>query len=87
MREGISVIDNDLKLVPWNKRYLNIFNYPDDFIYIGCSASQLIQFNLSQQSYFIRDIAQQVENRIQFIKTGSRHNSEYKLNKNKNTYT
>ncbi|PKG85619.1 hybrid sensor histidine kinase/response regulator [Colwellia sp. 75C3] len=83
VREGISVIDSDLKLVAWNKRYLDIFNYPDDFIYIGCPASQLIHFNLSQQSYFIRDIAQQVEKRIQFIKAGSRHNSEYKLNNGK----
>ena len=81
--EGISVIDSDLKLVAWNKQYLDIFNYPDDFIYIGCPASQLIHFNLSQQSYFIQDIAQQVEKRIQFIKAGSRHNSEYKLNNGK----
>lgn len=83
VREGISVIDSELKLVAWNKRYLDIFNYPDNFIYIGCPASQLIHFNLSQQSYFIRDIAQQVEKRIQFIKDGSRHNSEYKLNNGK----
>jgi len=83
VREGISVIDSDLKLVAWNKRYLDIFNYPDDFIYIGCPASQLIHFNLSQQGYFIRDIAQQVEKRLQFIKAGSRHNSEYKLNNGK----
>jgi len=83
VREGISVIDSDLKLVAWNNRYLDIFNYPDDFIYIGCPASQLIHFNLSQQGYFIRDIAKQVEKRIQFIKAGSRHNSEYKLNNGK----
>jgi Na+/proline symporter/signal transduction histidine kinase/CheY-like chemotaxis protein len=81
--EGISVIDSELKLVAWNKRYLDIFNYPDDFIYIGCPTSQLIHFNLSQQGYFTQDIERQVEKRIQFIKAGSRHNSEYKLKNGK----
>ncbi len=84
--EGISVIDSDLKLVAWNKQYLDIFNYPDNFIYIGCPISQLIHFNLNQQGYFIKDIALQVEKRIQFIKAGSRHNSEYKLKNGKNIH-
>tara|TARA_R110001592_G_scaffold48168_5_gene151970 strand:+ start:262 stop:3816 length:3555 start_codon:yes stop_codon:yes gene_type:complete len=84
--EGISVIDSELKLVAWNKQYLDIFSYPDDFIYIGCPISQLIHFNLSQQGYFIKDIARQVEKRIQFIIEGSRHNSEYKLKNGKNIH-
>lgn len=84
--EGISVIDSDLKLVAWNKQYVDIFNYPDEIIYIGCPISQLIHFNLSQQGYFIENIAQQVDKRIQFIKAGSRHNSEYKLKNGKNIH-
>ena len=81
--EGISVIDSELNLVAWNRRYLDIFNYPDDFIYIGCPISQLIHFNLSQQGYFAKDINLQVTKRIKFIKEGSRHNSEYKLKNGK----
>lgn len=84
--EGISVIDSDLKLVAWNRRYLDIFNYPDDFIYIGCPISQLIHFNLSQQGYFVKDIDIQVKKRINYIKEGSRHNSEYKLKNGKNIH-
>ncbi len=84
--EGISVIDSELKLVAWNKQYLDIFSYPEDFIYIGCPISQLIHFNLSQQGYFIQDIDLQVEKRIQFIKNGSRHNSEYKLKNGKSIH-
>jgi Na+/proline symporter/signal transduction histidine kinase/CheY-like chemotaxis protein len=81
--EGISVIDSELKLVAWNRRYLDIFNYPDDFIYIGCPIHQLIHFNLSQQGYFVKDIDLQVKKRIQHIMKGSRHNSEYKLKNGK----
>ena len=81
--EGISVIDSNLQLVAWNRQYLDIFNYPDNFIYIGCPISHLIHFNLSQQGYFIKDIDLQVKKRIQHIKKGSRHNSEYKLKSGK----
>ena len=83
VREGISVIDSDLQLVAWNRRYLDIFNYPENFIYIGCPISQLIHFNLSQQGYFAKDIDLQVKKRIQYIKAGSRHDSEYKLKNGK----
>ncbi len=81
--EGISVINGDLKLVAWNKQYLDIFNYPDDFVYIGCPISELIRFNLSQQEHFIKDIDFQVEKRINYIKQGSRHSSERKLKNGK----
>ena len=84
--EGISVIDSDLKLVACNRSYLDIFNYPDDFIYIGCPISQLIHFNLSQQGYFFKDINLEVKKRLKHIKQGSRHNSEYKLKNGKTIY-
>ena len=77
--EGISVIDKDLKLVAWNERYLEIFNYPKDFIYIGCPISQLIHYNLSRQFPYIEDIDQQVKKRLEFIRQGSRHSTERKL--------
>lgn len=84
--EGISVIDSDLKLVACNRSYLDIFKYPDDFIYIGCPISQLIHFNLSQQGYFFKDIDLEVKKRLKHIKEGSRHNSEYKLKNGKTIY-
>lgn len=84
--EGISVIDSELKLVAWNKQYVDIFKYPNDVIYMGCPIGELIYYNLSQQGYFTKDIIKQVEKRIEFIKAGSRHNSEYKLNNGKNIH-
>ncbi len=77
--EGISVIDKDLKLVAWNDRYLEIFNYPKDFIYIGCPISQLIHYNLSRQTPYLENIDQQVNKRLEFIRQGSRHSTERKL--------
>ena len=67
--EGISVIDGNLNLVAWNKQYLDIFNYPTDFIYIGCPISQLIRYNLSNQKRYIHDIEEQVAKRLQFYQS------------------
>jgi len=74
--EGISVIDSDLKLVAWNKHYLELFDYPDDLIYIGCPVKQLIQYNLSQSGNFNKNIEHQVERRLAFLRQGSRHSTE-----------
>ncbi|WP_077339245.1 hybrid sensor histidine kinase/response regulator [Pseudocolwellia agarivorans] len=81
--EGISVIDGDLNLVAWNKQYLDIFNYPDNFVYIGCPISQLIRFNLMQQKHFSNDLDKQVKKRIKYMKVGSRHSTERKLKNGK----
>ncbi|TMO77510.1 hybrid sensor histidine kinase/response regulator [Pseudoalteromonas sp. S3776] len=77
--EGISVIDGDLNLVAWNKQYLDIFNYPEDFIYIGCPISELIRYNLTNQKRYVCDIEAQVNKRLEYLKAGSRHQSERRL--------
>ena len=77
--EGISVIDGNLNLVAWNKQYLDIFNYPKDFIYIGCPISQLIRYNLSNQKRYIHDVEVQVQKRLKFIRAGSKHKTERPL--------
>lgn len=77
--EGISVIDSDLKLVAWNKQYADIFNYPKNFLYIGCPISELIYYNLSNQRHYAPDLDAQVQKRLQYIRKGSRHSSERKL--------
>jgi Na+/proline symporter/signal transduction histidine kinase len=74
--EGISVIDSELKLVAWNQHYLNLFNYPEDLIYIGCPVSQLIKYNLSVGSHYVSNLDEQVQRRLDFLRQGSRHSTE-----------
>ena len=35
MHLGVSVIDHDLNLLAWTKRYLEIFSYPKGFVRVG----------------------------------------------------
>jgi len=43
--EGISVIDADLRLVAWNRRYAELFDYPDELLRIGTPVETLIRYN------------------------------------------
>ncbi len=43
--EGISVIDSRLRLVAWNRRYAELFRYPDDLLKSGTPVEQLIRYN------------------------------------------
>ena len=76
--EGISIIDGDLNLVAWNKRYLELFEYPEDLIYVGCPIEPLIRFNVEKGLTGPGDIDQQVQKRINYLKHGSPHSSERK---------
>ncbi|VUD66674.1 Sensor histidine kinase RcsC [Thalassocella blandensis] len=42
---AISVVNADLKIVAWNKRYEQMFNYPKGMLCVGRSAADLIRFN------------------------------------------
>lgn len=74
--EGISIIDGDLNLVAWNKRYLELFQYPEELVFVGSPIEQLIRFNVERGLTGPGDVDQQVAKRINYLKQGSPHNSE-----------
>ena len=43
--QGISVVDAELKLLAWNRRYVDMFGYPDGFVYVGRPVADLMHFN------------------------------------------
>lgn len=45
IEQGISVIDADMRLVAWNKRYIELLDYPLNFVSVGKPIAELIQFN------------------------------------------
>lgn len=36
MTQGIAVVDAELRLVAWNRRYLELFRYPEGMVRVGC---------------------------------------------------
>jgi PAS domain-containing protein len=45
INQGISVVDQNLHLVAWNRRYLELFNYPDGLISVGRPIADIIRYN------------------------------------------
>lgn len=70
---GISVIDKDLKLVAWNKQYVDLFNYPDDLIRVGRPIEALVRYNAEQGMMGKGDVEALVVKRLEFMRAGSSH--------------
>lgn len=74
--EGISIVDDELRLVAWNKKYLALFEYPPELIYMGSPISSLIRHNVQRGLCGSGDIESQVNRRLDFLRKGSPHRSE-----------
>ena len=74
--EGISIVDDELRLVAWNKKYLDLFEYPSELIYMGSPISALIRHNVQRGLCGSGDIESQVNRRLNFLRRGSPHSSE-----------
>jgi signal transduction histidine kinase len=74
--QGISVVDQQMRMVAWNKRYLEFFEYPDGYVRTGRPVADLIRFNLERIGCLPEDLDGEVEKRIRYLKEGSPHNFE-----------
>jgi len=45
IEQGISVIDADMRIVAWNKRYIELLDYPANIVNVGKPVAELISFN------------------------------------------
>ncbi|HEX7348266.1 MAG TPA: NahK/ErcS family hybrid sensor histidine kinase/response regulator [Rhodanobacteraceae bacterium] len=75
--QGISVIDADMRLVAWNKRYLELFDYPDGMVQIGIPVADLIRWNAQRGECGPGDISALVAKRVEYMRAGSAHVVEH----------
>jgi Na+/proline symporter/signal transduction histidine kinase/CheY-like chemotaxis protein len=45
IEQGISVLDEKLRLLAWNDRYVQLFNYPKHFLKVGMPITDILNFN------------------------------------------
>jgi Na+/proline symporter/signal transduction histidine kinase len=69
--QGISVVDAELRLVAWNQRYLKLFNYPPDLLYIGKPIQEVLEFNAARGELGAGDGAQLVARRMAHLRRGT----------------
>lgn len=71
--QGISVIDKDLRLVAWNRRYLQLFRYPDGFIQAGMPVADLLRYNAERGLFGApgKGLQRAVQKRLEYLRAGS----------------
>lgn len=73
---GISVVDADLNLVAWNSRYLDLFDYPPELVYVGAPIAELIRHNAQHGDFGPGDIEFHVAKRLEHLRNGQPHSFE-----------
>ncbi|MFW6339489.1 MAG: NahK/ErcS family hybrid sensor histidine kinase/response regulator, partial [Wenzhouxiangella sp.] len=73
LSEGISVVDGELRLVAWNRAYLDLFDYPDGLVQIGRPIEDLLYFNARRGMLGAGDVESLVQRRLHWMRQGSSH--------------
>jgi len=73
---GVSVVDPNLRLVAWNSRYLELFDYPPGMVVVGRPVAELIRFNAERGECGPGEVDAHVERRLSHLRQGSPHSFE-----------
>ncbi len=71
--QGVSVVDADLSLVAWNRRYLAMFEYPDGLVYVGRPVADLIRFNAERGDCGPGEVEAHIRKRLNHMRHGTPH--------------
>ena len=69
--QGISVVDAQLRLVAWNRRYLELFGYPAGLVTVGRPVIELLRWNAARGEMGPGDPEVQVEKRLAHLRAGT----------------
>ncbi len=76
MSQGISVVDGELKLVAWNRRYAELFGFPSELLRVGRPVADLARWALVRGFGRADDLEQAVARRVAHMRAGTAHLSE-----------
>jgi PAS domain S-box-containing protein len=81
MSQGISVVDSQLRVVAWNRRYAELFGFPDELLQIGHPVADLARHAL-RENLAIEDpvaIEAMLERRLAHMRRGTPHLTERRM--------
>lgn len=73
---GVSVVDRELALVAWNRRYLDLFEYPPGLVHVGAPVAALIRYNAQRGECGPGEVDAHVERRLEHMRRGHAHSFE-----------
>lgn len=80
LTQGVAVVDSDLRLVGWNRRYKDLFDLPESMLRIGEPVETVLRFNASRNVGIGADeAAEWIERRLAHLRAKSSHRAERRL--------
>ncbi|MET4709507.1 PAS domain-containing hybrid sensor histidine kinase/response regulator [Endozoicomonas lisbonensis] len=76
LEQGVSVVDKNLQLVAWNRRYVELFKYPESLITVGRPVEEIIFHNARRGLCGPGSAEEHVLKRVGFMQQGCAHKSE-----------
>ena len=73
LSQGVSVVDRELKLVAWNRAYLEMFDYPEAMVRVGRPIADIVRFNAERGLCGPGSSDEHVEKRIAHMQKGTAH--------------
>mgnify|MGYP003500458775 CR=1 FL=1 len=83
--QGIAVADAEARIVAWNRRYLEMFAYPEGLVCVGRPVAELIRWNAGRGEFGDSDTARQIAKRIAHMKSGKAYVTQ-RLRRNGDVY-
>jgi PAS domain S-box-containing protein len=74
--QGITVFDGDLRLVAWNRTFLQLLEFPDALAYVGAPFENFIRYNAERNEYGPGDREIQIAERVAAARNFSQHVTE-----------
>lgn len=74
--QGLTVFDSDLRMVAWNKRFLELLEFPDGLAHQGAAFEDFIRYNAERGEYGEDDIDAAVSRRVEQAKDFEPHDFE-----------
>src|SRR5574343_198781 len=76
--QGVTVFDADLRLVAWNRPFLELFDFPDHLATAGTTLDAFIRFNALRGEYGPGDIEERIAERVRLLTQTTANVFEYR---------
>lgn len=74
--QGVCVVDADLNLVAWNRRYVELFKFPPGFIHVGRPIADVFRYNARRGLLGPGPIEEAIARRLNHLRSGKPHMHE-----------
>jgi len=66
--QGISVVDAELRVVAWNRRYVEMYAYPPGFVRVGRPVEDLLRYNAERGELGPGDVDEAIARRLEHLR-------------------